>query len=127
MRGFSSAATAVLLLVTIAGCTTTPAARVATAAAATAAPAAPAASTLTTPAADDAAATAKTARDLGLAARQSNGSTVYCHSEAQIGTRLQTTTCYTKEQLPALAKRTLGNQEAVESLRRKSLVQPASN
>ena len=90
---------------------------------AAAAPAVKAPAAAAVPSADDVA-TATMARELGLAAKHRDGKTVYCRSEAPLGTRLPTLTCYFKEQLPALAKRSQQNQESVATAQRDSLVEP---
>ena len=117
-----STMTVTITLVAIPVCASAPPAPVAAAAVA-AARAAKAPAAAAVPSADDVA-TATMAHDLGLAAKHRNGKTVYCRSEAPLGTRLPTLTCYFKEQLPALAKRSQQNQESVATAQRDSLVEP---
>ena len=117
-----STMTVTITLVAIPVCASAPPAPVAAAAVA-AARAAKAPAAAAVPSADDVAA-ATMAHDLGLAAKHRDGKTVYCRSEAPLGTRLPTLTCYFKEQLPALAKRSQQNQESVATAQRDSLVEP---
>ena len=117
-----STMTVTITLVAIPVCASAPPAPVAAAAVA-AARAAKAPAAAAVPSADDVA-TATMAHDLGLAAKHRDGKTVYCRSEAALGTRLPTLTCYFKEQLPALAKRSQQNQESVATAQRDSLVEP---
>ena len=67
-----------------------------------------------------AAATAKSAHNLGYSPRVRDGKTVYCRKEAKVGTRLETTTCVTPEQVSALIIRAQGNRESVVDLQRES-------
>jgi hypothetical protein len=106
MKFSLAAPTVTVFLAAIAGCVSTPTPQVAVAPVA----AAPVAQ-----------------RELGLTPRQHGDTTVYCRTEAAIGTRLQTMTCYTRDELPALAKRMVGNQEAVEDIRKKSLIDLSVN
>ena len=129
MKMVLAAMTVTIILVAIPVCASAPPAPVAAAVVA-AAPAAKAPATAAkapaaaaVPSADDVA-TATMAHDLGLAAKHRDGKTVYCRSESPLGTRLPTLTCYFKEQLPALAKRSQQNQESVATAQRDSLVEP---
>jgi hypothetical protein len=67
-----------------------------------------------------AAATAKSAHDLGYFPKVRDGKTVYCRKEAKVGTRLETTTCVTPEQVSALVIRAQGNKDSVVDLQRES-------
>jgi hypothetical protein len=77
--------------------------------------------------ATDAAATAKLAHTLGYSPRSHNGKTVYCRTEAQLGTRFPTTTCITADQVTAAAERTRGNQDTVEAVQRNSTHEPGGD
>lgn len=81
-----------------------------------AAPAAP-----KTPATPDAAATAKAAHDLGYSPRQRSGKTVYCKAEAEIGSRLSSTKCFTPEEMSAVVLRSIQNQDSVAHMQRLEL------
>ena len=114
------------LAAAIAGCSTAPTARAPVAAhAASAAAKAPA--TAPAPVTDDAAAMMAAARSLGYVPRTHNGTIVYCRTEPQIGTRVQSTTCISQEQVASAVERSVGNRDSVEDLQRKSLNQPVSN
>ena len=71
-------------------------------------------------AAASAAATAKAAHDLGYFPRVHDGKTVYCHKEAKVGTRFESTTCVTPEQVSALIIRAQGNKDSVVDLQREA-------
>jgi hypothetical protein len=84
---------------------------------------APPAAAAAAPSADAAAAaavTAKSAHDLGYFPRVHDGKTVYCHKEAKVGTRLESTTCVTPEQVSALVLRAQGNRDSVVDLQREA-------
>ena len=106
-----------LCLVTIASLASEPSAPTPSAAPAalpvTQAPKAPAAADSSDPAA-----IAKTAHSLGYKARQLNGKTVYCKTEAGAGSRLNSTTCLSEDQVTAAAKRSDGNKDNIEALKR---------
>jgi hypothetical protein len=96
----------------------------------------PAASATTTPAAAVAPKTTadaetlairKTASGLGLKPRTKNGTEVYCKSFAEIGTKVATLNCYTKEQVVELQKRTQSNQDDVSAMQRSSLTEPPAS
>jgi hypothetical protein len=74
----------------------------------------------------DTLATRKTASGLGLKPRTKNGTEVYCKSFAEIGTKVATLNCYTKEQVAELQKRTQSNQDDVSAMQRSSLTEPPS-
>lgn len=67
------------------------------------------------------------ARSLGYVPRTHNGTIVYCRTEPQIGTRVQSTTCISQEQVASAVQRSVGNRVSVEDLQRKYLNQPVSN
>ncbi len=69
----------------------------------------------------DVEATLKGARSLGYVPRNHHGTIVYCRSEPQIGTRLESTTCISQEQVASAVQRTVGNRDSVEDMQRKSL------
>lgn len=79
------------------------------------------------PAADDDQASIKAAQQLGLKPKKRGNTMVYCRTEASVGSRFETTTCYSKDQLVALAERSRGNREAVEDARKRGLAEHASN
>ena len=72
-------------------------------------------------------ATRKAALQLGLTPRSKNGAETYCRSTAMIGTRLETTTCYTTAEVLQLQKRSQSNQDDLEALRRASLTEPSKH
>ena len=89
-------------------------------AAATAAPASakPAAN------AEETQAARRTASGLGLKPRTKNGAEVYCKSSADIGTRLATEHCYTKQDLAVLQKMQEINEKEATDMQRASLTVP---
>jgi hypothetical protein len=110
----------------IAGCASAPSSPGAPAAV----PAATAANAATQPPAAAAApltagaeATAKAARLLGYVPRNHHGTIVYCRTEPQIGTRFESTTCITAEQVASAVQRSVDNRDSVEAMQRKSLLQ----
>jgi len=66
----------------------------------------------------------KTAHGLGLTPHSQKGTELYCRSAPQIGTRLQTTICYTNSQVLDLDKKRQANQDDLDALRRASLTEP---
>ena len=72
-------------------------------------------------------ATLNAARALGYVPRNHNGTIVYCRSESQIGTRMQSTTCISEEQVAAAVQRSVGNRDSVEAMQKKSLLQSQGN
>ena len=66
----------------------------------------------------------KAARALGLKPHTKGGTEVYCKSSAEIGTRVPTLNCYTKEQVAELQKRTQSNQDDIATMQRASLTEP---
>ena len=104
-------------LAAIAGCATAPAAL----------PTVPKTVANTAAVTTSAQATENAARALGLKPRNRNGAIVYCRSGAEVGTRFETATCYSKEELPAVLQRSLGNQETVEEMRKRALAEHAAN
>ena len=112
------------LAAAIAGCASAPTARAPVAAhAASAAAKAPA----TAPVTDDAAAMMAAARSLGYVPRTHNGTIVYCRTEPQIGTRVQSTTCISQEEVASAVQRSVGNRDSVEAMQKKSLLQSQGN
>jgi hypothetical protein len=75
----------------------------------------------------DAEATMKAARSLGYVPRNHKGTIVYCRSEQQIGTRFESTTCISQEQVASAVERTVGNRDSVEDMQKKSLLQGQGN
>jgi hypothetical protein len=71
--------------------------------------------------------TRKTARVLGLKPHNKGGTEVYCKASAEIGTRMPTLNCYTKEQVMQLQKNTQSNQDDVAAMQRASLTEPNRN
>lgn len=88
-----------------------------------ASPTPPAAAVAPSPDAAASAATAKAAHDMGYSPRVRDGKTVYCRKEGKVGTRLESTTCVTPEQVSALVIRAQGNREGVVDLQREALNQ----
>lgn len=66
----------------------------------------------------------KTASGLGLKPRQKGGIEVYCKSSADIGTRLATEHCYTRQELAVLQKMAEINQKEATDMQRASLTVP---
>ncbi len=90
---------------------------------------APAATAATSPAVSSAPATsaavvsddatlAKQAASVGYKARQQGGKTVYCRKAPEVGTRLETTTCISKEQVSAVLARSQGNKDSIDGMQR---------
>ena len=116
-------ALAVLMVV---GCST----EAATTKAAGAASVAPEATALAAPASavapldPETAASRKTARGLGLTPRTMKGTELYCRSVVEVGTRLPSTTCYTKAQLHELANRKQADQDGLNAIQAASQTEP---
>lgn len=66
-------------------------------------------------------ATAKAAHALGYTPRQRSGKTVYCKAEAEIGSHLSSTKCYTPDEMTAVVKRSIDNQDSVAKMQRTEL------
>lgn len=66
----------------------------------------------------------KTAHLLGLKPRSKAGTEVYCKSSAEIGTRMPTLNCYTKDEVLQLKKNSQANQDDVSIMQRQSLTEP---
>jgi hypothetical protein len=117
MKILTPAISVALFLVTIPSLAAEPPSPTASAAPAAApvtqAPKAPAAA-----ASSDPAAIAKAAHSLGYKSRQLNGKTVYCKTEAAAGSRLNSTTCLTEEQVTAAGKRSEENKDSINALQR---------
>jgi len=79
------------------------------------------------PKADDPAALAKAAATQGYKPRQRDGKTVYCRKESKVGTRFESTTCITQEQVAAVVKRGEGNRDSVEELQHRFMNQPGGD
>src|SRR5476649_481753 len=118
MKVQSAAISLALFLVTSAGMAADPPSPTASANAVTAAAAAAAPIGPTVVPTTDAAATAKAAHALGLVQRQRKGKTVYCKSDAALGTRFASMTCYTPEEVSAVQLRNIGNSESVAAMQR---------
>ncbi len=120
-----SATTPSLLVLLIAGCASTPPAPVqvvnAPPASAAPAPLGPTVRPTTN------AATLEVARSLGYAPRVHNGTVVYCRKDAALGTRFESTSCISQEQVAAAAMRTTGNQASIADAQRHSLSQPGGD
>ena len=71
--------------------------------------------------------TTKSARALGYYPRNHNGTIVYCKTEPQIGTRLNSTSCISESDVALIVQRSIGNQNDVGALQRKSLNSPQGN
>lgn len=71
----------------------------------------------------DAAATAKAAHALGYSPKQRNGKTVYCKPEAALGTRLQSMSCYSEEEITAVVRRSIENQDSLARIQKTELYQ----
>ena len=116
-------ASAVLMVV---GCSTEPA-TTKPAAAAAAAPEATAPEATVSPVASldpETAALRKTAHGMGLTPRTLKGTEVYCRSVVEVGTRLPSTTCYTKAQLHELANRKQADQDGLNAIQTASQTEP---
>jgi hypothetical protein len=121
MKPHATATSLTVLLLVIAGCAGSPPAPVPTGKVATApATQAPLGPTVV-PTTD--ADTLATARRLGYVPRVHNGTVVYCRTEAALGTRFESTSCISQDQVMAAAQRTTGNQASLEDEQRHSLNQ----
>jgi hypothetical protein len=114
------------------GCSSAPPAPVAATEAQVAGPPAPAATAQTeattkVPLTSDLDALTKAARTQGYYPRNHNGTIVFCRSEAQIGTRLQSTSCISQADVANVLQRSTDNKASVDALQRKSLLQGAGN
>ena len=118
--------TVVSMASAITGCASAPPAAT-TKASPAAAAAAPAPKATAVPMTAEDTATLNAARGLGYVPRNHNGTIVYCRSESQIGTRMQSTTCISEEQVAAAVQRSVGNRASVEAMQKKSLLQPQGN
>jgi hypothetical protein len=137
MSSYLNVTSRLLLLVVIAGCATKPPVQEPVAVAAAtpvtvmapapvaSAPAAPvatsAASTAGKPTID--AATLATARSLGYTPRVNKGTVVFCRTEANLGTRFQSTTCIPQDQVVSAVHRAQGNKDSLEDAQKLSLAQ----
>jgi hypothetical protein len=83
----------------------------------------PAAPSATAAAANDAAATAKAAHTLGYVPKSRNGKLVYCKPEASLGTRLQHMSCFSEDEMTAVVRRSVENQDSLARTQRTELYQ----
>lgn len=133
MNTLSSVLSVALVMTSIVSSAAEPSTAPPAQAAANATPAKPAtpataATAATSPAASDAAAndpeaTKKLAHSLGYSPRASGDKTVYCRREAVIGTRLETLTCLSAEQVTAMSKRSTDNQDTIAAMQKSLLTQ----
>lgn len=132
MKIILTVALPIACLAMISGCASTPAAPAATADAQVAGPPVPPALAGTpvstkVPLTSDLDALTKAARTQGYVPRNHNGTIVFCRTEAQIGTRLQSTSCISQADVANVVQRAEDNRTSVEALQRKSLLQGAGN
>lgn len=92
-----------------------------------AAAAPPATASKTVPMTPELAATVKQARAMGYYPRNHNGTIVYCKTEPQIGTRLNSTSCVSEADVTLIVQRSIDNRNDIEALQRKSLNSPQGN
>jgi hypothetical protein len=59
--------------------------------------------------------------------RSHSGTIVFCRTEPQIGTRLQSTSCISQADVANVVRRAIDNRDSVEVLQRKSLNSPQGN
>ena len=125
-----------LILVASAGLAAEPSAPAAStkATTATAAPA-PGAATVPQPSkpvktneASAAAALAQSAHELGYSKKLLDGKTVYyCKADAEVGTRITHTKCYTEDQMSAVVQRSIANRQSVADFEHKWMNQPGGD
>ena len=132
MKTVLASALAASFLAMISGCSSAPAAHAVTAEAQLAGPPVPAAmaqtpATTTVPLTSDLDALTKAARTQGYVPRNHNGTIVFCRTEPQIGTRLQSSSCISQADVANVVQRSIDNKDSVEALQRKSLLQGAGN
>ena len=123
MKPYQQLSTVVIAIGILSGCASTP----------PASPAAPAAAPTTTtfapaqgaaagapaaPAPTELPETIKMARNLGYRPQQRGGVTVYCRTEAQIGTHFEKTSCVSEESLPELVRQQQAAQQAISNAQR---------
>lgn len=115
----------VAFLSTMVGCASAPSSPNAPAMVAVPAPAAPAnpSARKAVPLTADAEATIEAAHSLGYAPRNHHGTIVYCRTESRVGTRLESTTCISQEQVASAVQRATDNRDSVDAMQRKSLLQ----
>jgi len=75
----------------------------------------------------DTEASAKQAKTLGYTPRLRDGKTVYCKRDASIGTRLESLKCLTEDQMTAMWKRHVENQDSVAAMQRTELYEENRN
>jgi len=85
------------------------------------------AATTTVPLTSDLDALTKAARSQGYVPRTHNGTVVFCRTEPQVGTRLQSTSCISQADVANVVQRSIENKDSVEAMQRKSLLQGAGN
>jgi hypothetical protein len=132
MKTVFAEALAASCLTMISGCSSAPAAHHVTAEAQLAGPPVPAAmvqtsGTETVPLTSDLDALTKAARTEGYVPRIHSGTVVFCRTEPQIGTRLQSTSCISQADVANVVQRSIDNRNSVEALQRKSLNGPVGN
>jgi hypothetical protein len=132
MKIILTAAFAISCLAMVSGCSSAPAAPAVVAEAQVAGPPAPAATaqtpaTTTVPLTSDLDALTKAARTQGYYPRNHNGTIVFCRTEPQIGTRLQSTSCISQSDVANVVQRSIDNQASVDAMQRKSMLQGAGN
>lgn len=110
----------------VVGCSTEPATTKPAAAAPAAAGATAPAATVSpvAPLDPETAALRKTARGLGLTPRSLKGTELYCRSVVEVGTRLPSTSCFTKTQLLELEKRRQADQDGLNAIQTASQTEP---
>ena len=81
----------------------------------------------TVPLTEDLAALTIAARAQGYVPRNHQGTIVYCRTESQIGTRLESTTCISQADVAIVVQRSTDNQDTIKAWQRKSLNGPQGN
>lgn len=83
--------------------------------------------TTTVPLTSDLDALTKAARSEGYVPRNHSGTIVFCRTEPQIGTRLQSTSCISQADVANVVQRSIDNRNSIDALQRKSLNGPVGN
>ena len=74
------------------------------------------------------AALAQAAHDLGYSKKLLGGKIIYyCKGDAEIGTRMTHTKCYTEDQMSALVQRSIANRQSVADFEHKWMNQPGGD
>jgi hypothetical protein len=128
-------AAAIACCVLAVGCSSTPSPAKPSAAAPVAAAPAPAAASSATPDAkivmvpmtSDLTALTKAARSEGYTPRTRNGTVVFCKTDQQIGTRFQSMSCISQDDVALVVQRAQDQRNDVQALQRKSLNGPTGN